>query len=159
MPIYEFTCPECGLRFDQRFSKMMTTDELPSHPCKECGQPAYRQVSAANFKFSHPTSQTRGALPPNTGTSDDWNYDRVIGRDAEAKWKVIGQRDAAKQKVIAEERQAGRVVDNSQLVRKADGDGYRPVQETERVEINKRREAAAAVAKAAAAQSKPKSDG
>ena len=156
MPIYEFTCPECGLRFDQRFSKMMTTEELPSHPCKECGQPAYRLMSVVNHEFSHPASQMRGALPPNTGTSDDWKFDRVIGRDAEAKWKVVEQRDAAKQRVIADEKQAGRLVNNSQLVRTADGDGYRPVQESERVEINKRREAAAAVAKAAAAKPKSK---
>jgi hypothetical protein len=116
-------------------------------------------MSVVNHKFSHPNSQMRGSLPPNTGTSDDWNFDRVIGRDADAKRKIIEQRDAAKQRVIADERKAGRLVDNSQLVRTSDGDGYRPVQETERVEINKRREAAAAVAKAAAVQSKPKSDG
>jgi putative FmdB family regulatory protein len=156
VPIYEFTCPECGLRFDKRFSKAASTEELPFTACQECGKPAYRQVTAANHKFSHSASQTRGALPPNTGTSDDWNFDRVIGRDAEAKWKVAGQRDAAKQRVIADEKQAGRLVGKSQLVRTADGDGYRPVQESERVEINKRREAAAAVAKAAAAKPKPK---
>lgn len=155
MPIYEFTCPECGLRFDQRFSKMMTTEELPSHPCKECGQPAYRLMSVVNHKFSHPTSQTRGALPPNTGTSDDWNFDRAIGRDAEAKWKIVEQRDAAKQRVIEEERKAGRAVDKSQLVRRADGEGYRTVQEPERVEINKRREAASTIGRMAS-QPKPK---
>lgn len=154
MPIYEFTCPECGLRFERRFPKSSTTEEMPSHPCSECGQPAYRQMSAANFKFSHPASQTRGALPPNTGTSDDWNFDRAIGRDAEEKWKVVAQRDAAKQRVIADERKAGRAVDKSQLVRTADGEGYRAVQESERVEINKRREAAATIGKMASAKPK-----
>jgi len=156
--VYEFTCPECGLRFERRFSKMATTEELPSHPCVECGEPAYRQMSIVNHKFNHPASQTRGALPPNTGTSDDWNFDRAIGRDAEEKWKVVGQRDAAKQKVIEQERQAGRQVGKDQLVRTGDGDGYRTVKEPERLEINKRREAAATVAKAAAEASKKPKD-
>ena len=38
--------------------------------------------------------------PPNTGTSDDWKFDKVIGRDAEAKHKVIQDRQAHKRSIL-----------------------------------------------------------
>ncbi len=98
MPVYEFICPACGLRFD-RLSKMSESD-IKEVPCKECRQPARRTVSAVNHTFRHGASQTNGIAPSNTGTSDDWNYDKVIGRDAEQKWRVIEQRQAEKNRVL-----------------------------------------------------------
>lgn len=98
MALYEYDCPACGLRFE-KLKGMSKADEPES--CPECKAPdAKKLISAANFAFVFPTSQTRGMAPPNTGTSHDWNYDKVIGRDAEAKHKLVQERQAHKREVI-----------------------------------------------------------
>lgn len=160
MPVYEFTCHSCGLRFDKLFRRMEGTDTLTDTPCDSCGEPAYRQVTAAAFKFSHPSSQVRGAAPSNTGTSDDWNYDKAIGRDAEQKWKVVEKRDAEKARVIRQERENGLALNNGQLVRSQEDGSYRAITEAERQVVNERRTTAFEIAQAAKAQSqKPPSEG
>ena len=98
MPIYEFTCQTCGLRFD-RLSKMSESG-LREVPCAECKQPAIRAISIVNHTFAHGANQVRGAAPPNTGTSDDWNYDKAIGRDAEQKWRLIDARTKHKKDIL-----------------------------------------------------------
>lgn len=98
MPIYEYGCPECGLRFEKL--RKMADSDLPA-VCPECKEPeAQRLVSATNFTFAFPSSQLRGAAPPNTGTSFDHNADLVIGRDAEQKWKAINERQQEKINVL-----------------------------------------------------------
>jgi len=110
-------------------------------------------MSAANHKFTHGANQTRGAAPPNTGTSDDWNYDKVIGRDAEKKWAAIEERKKHKNGIIRDERKQGRGVETDHLVRTQEGAGdYRVIKEKERKEVNRRRELSVAVAKAASQQ-------
>jgi putative FmdB family regulatory protein len=99
VPIYEYLCEECGLKFD-RLRKMSESD-MPQ-PCLECGTTARKLVSAANHAFVHPASQTRGMSPPSTGTSDDYNFDKVIGRDAARRWEHIGDRIDRKKQVIKE---------------------------------------------------------
>lgn len=99
LPIYEYLCEECGLKFD-RLRKMSESDA--PQPCLECGTEARKLVSAANHAFAHPASQTRGMAPPNTGTSDDYNFDKAIGRDAARRWENIGQRIDRKKQVIKE---------------------------------------------------------
>lgn len=155
MPVYEFTCHSCGLRFDKLFRRM-EGDTLTETPCDSCGETAYRQVTAAAFNFSHPASQVRGAAPPNTGTSDDWNYDKVIGRDAEQKWKIVEKRDTEKARVIRQERENGLALNKEQLVRSRGDGSYRPITEVERQAVNERRTTAFQVAQAAKAQSKKK---
>lgn len=152
MPIYVFTCQTCGLRFEKLFRRVSDDKE---HPCSECGGVGKRQVTAASFSFKHPQSQLRGALPPNTGTSDDFNFDKAIGRDAEKKWAKIHENNAAKDKVIGEEAKKGRGITRDHLVKKREG-GYRVVGESERKTINDRREAAFKVSQAATKQAKDK---
>jgi putative FmdB family regulatory protein len=159
MPVYEFTCHSCGLRFDKLFRRMESTDALSETPCSSCGEPAYRQVTAAAFKFSHAPSQVRGAAPPNTGTSDDWNYDKAIGRDAEQKWKVVEKRDAEKARVIRQERENGVVLNKGQLVRSQEDGSYRAITEPERQVVNERRTTAFQVAQAAKQQGKKPPEG
>ena len=146
MPIYVFTCQSCGLRFEKLYRRISDDKE---HPC-ECGGTGTRQVTAASFAFKHPVSQTPGIAPPNTGTSDDFNFDKAIGRDAERKWKAIDQRSAEKDRTIRHEREAGRMVNRDHLVPTGDGSGgYRVITENERVRANENRNAAFAIAQAA----------
>ena len=155
MPIYEFQCYSCGLRFEKLYRRV--TDD-PEAPCTSCGEPSQRQVTAAAFKFAH-TQGTRGALPPNTGTSDDWNWDKAIGRDAEEKWRKIEQRDKIKDTKIRDERREGKVVTRDHLIAQRDGSGeYRVMTEPERLVVNERRKAAFEVSPAVkkkAAKDKP----
>lgn len=99
MPVYEYLCEACGLKFD-RLRKMSESDA--PQPCLECGSDTRKLVSTVNHAFVHPASQTRGLAPPNTGTSDDYNYDKVIGRDAARRWENIRQRVERKKQVIKE---------------------------------------------------------
>lgn len=98
MAVYEYSCAACGLQFEKM--KAMSKAEEPES-CPECKVPdAKKLISAVNFSFTFPASQTKGMAPPNTGTSHDWNYDKVIGRDAEQKHKIIQERQAHKREVI-----------------------------------------------------------
>lgn len=132
MPIYEFTCATCGLRFD-RLSKM-SDSQLRQVPCKSCGAESFREVSAANHTFSHGDRFVRGAAPPNTGTSDDWNYDRIIGRDAEQKWKLFQDRVKHKQDILRQNPGA----EGADLSRTMDG-SYRVMDKAERTTVEQAR--------------------
>jgi putative FmdB family regulatory protein len=141
MPFYDYMCDDCGVQFEKLFKSISAAPAGVA--CPECGAGARKLVTAANHTFKHAPSQTRGALPPNTGTSDDWNFDRAIGRDAEQKWGVIGQRDGAKVQVIKDEAKAGRRVTRDHLVPTGEAPGdYRVVSEPERKWINTSRKAA-----------------
>lgn len=152
MPIYEFTCQSCGTRFEKLFRRV--SDE-PTHDCPNCEGEGTRQVSAVSFSFKHPPSQLNGPLPSNTGTSDDFNFDKAIGRDAAEKWGKIHENNARKDKMVTEAAKEGRGISRDHLVRKREG-GYREVGEGERTYINQNREAAHAISQAATKQAKDK---
>lgn len=151
MPIYVFTCQKCGLRFEKLFKSVSEDRESPC----TCGGVGTRQVTAASFKFAHSPNQLRGMAPPNTGTSDDWNYDKAIGRDAEQRWSKIHEDRQEKHKVVKEEAAQGRGITFDHLVKKPEG-GYRPITESERQYVNERREAAFIVTQAAKKQAQEK---
>ena len=44
MPLYDFSCPHCGHRFEE-FKRLAERDE--PEPCPSCGKPARRGISAA----------------------------------------------------------------------------------------------------------------
>lgn len=153
MPLYEYQCEVCGLRDEKLWPRISTAKD--SIPCGECGKDMKKLVSLTNHAFRHPESQTRGALPPNTGTSDDYKFDKAIGRDAEVKWKAVEARDAEKDRTIRAERAEGRGVTRDHLVPKLDGSGeYRTITEPERVRANQARQAAFDIAQAAKANGK-----
>ena len=139
MPIYVFQCEDCGLQFEKLFKSISGADNAA--PCEACGTPAQKQVTAANHKFKHAASQLRGPLPPNTGTSDDWKFDKVIGRDAEKKWKHIEARTTEKNRIVKQEAKAGRGITRNHLVPTGDSDGnpYRVITEPERKATNAHR--------------------
>ncbi len=135
MPIYVFTCQSCGLRFEELYRSISENKE---HPCS-CGGKGVRQVTSASFAFKHSQSQLNGAMPPNTGTSDDWNYDKAIGRDASQKWEKIHENNSKKEKMIREKRKEGVGITSQHLVKTRGGEGYRVMSESERKAINERR--------------------
>jgi putative FmdB family regulatory protein len=146
LAVYEYQCESCGLQFEKR--KAMSKSADPED-CPACGTEARKLVTAANFSFKHPSNQTRGVAPPSTGTSDDWNFDKTIGRDAAKRWEKIEERQAYKHGVLRHERQDKRVdAKPEHLVRTREGAGdYRVMTEPERKAINERRAAADAVRK------------
>jgi len=157
VPIYEYQCEECGLKAEKLWKRVSLAKA--TIPCESCGTNMRKLISAANFAFKHSATQTRGALPPSTGTSDDWSFDKAIGRDAEEKWKTVEQREAVKDKTVRQEREAGRGVTRDHLVPKVDGSGeYRVITETERVKANQNREAAFKIAQGSKKLSTPKDD-
>jgi putative FmdB family regulatory protein len=96
LPIYEYTCNECSIRFE-KMRKLAEHDD-PAN-CPECGTVVNKVPSATNFAFAG--AIVGGPRPQNTGVhSIDYNADRVIGRDAESRWKTITERQDYKRKVL-----------------------------------------------------------
>jgi putative FmdB family regulatory protein len=134
MPIHEYRCNDCGLQIERLFKRVSAVPDAVN--CPDCEDVEMQKlVSAVNHTFKHGAGQTRGMLPPNTGTSDDWNADKAIGRDAARKWETINQRKAHKDKILASERAQGRDARTEHLVRTPDGD-YRMIKEPERKAVN-----------------------
>mgnify|MGYP003141522282 CR=1 FL=1 len=94
MPIYQFQCQSCGLSFDKRWAYAQAKQQDFTTECASCGEKVKREMTPANFQFQ---GKADSALPQNTGVqSFDTNYDRVIGSDAEQKWKIIQKRQEEK---------------------------------------------------------------
>ena len=90
MPVYEFECQYCEIRF-KRTLKM---DTHPSHPCPECICDAPRLWEGFG---GHTFAPGEGATA-NSGVHDhDYpTADKAVGRDADARWEEIGQREKVK---------------------------------------------------------------
>ncbi len=86
MPIYEYTCADCG-RLTSVFLKSMSAAEEPA--CSHCGG---RKLSRALSRFAYHKSGQRvleeyGAEPQRL---EDYKDPRQIGRWAERKFKEYG---------------------------------------------------------------------
>jgi hypothetical protein len=74
--------------------------------------------------------------PQNTGVTEfDYNADRIIGEDSRKKWSVIEERNAEKERVLAQ----AKGVQSRDLSREADG-SYRVMSKQERVAVETARE-------------------
>lgn len=114
MPIYRYSCPACGLRFE----KMQGASARAEAACKRCGGDAARQVSAGNFKFAH---QPGALAPTNTGASSvDHDVDVVIGRDSALRLAEMQKRQDYKRGVV----RANQLEDGRRLSRLPDGDYF-----------------------------------
>jgi putative FmdB family regulatory protein len=52
MPLYEFTCPLCGYRYELLRLDVMTADPRPPVPkCPNCNKPLVRMVSQSSFQL------------------------------------------------------------------------------------------------------------
>ena len=92
MPTYTFGCEDCNVEFE-RTLKMA---EHLSHPCPSCGQDSARVWDADSLAFSFQGQQTGSTA--NTGVHDN-DYptaDKVVGRDADARWAMINERERVK---------------------------------------------------------------
>jgi putative FmdB family regulatory protein len=86
MPIYEYTCADCG-RLTSVFVKSMSGDAKPA--CSNCGG---KKLSRALSRFAYHKSEQRvleeyGAEPRSL---DEYKDPRQIGRWAERKFKEYG---------------------------------------------------------------------
>jgi len=147
VPVYEFLCRNCGLKFE----KILPMGKNKAHEC-ECGAEAEGIPSAFGFAFSH--KPVNGPVPQNTGVHGiDYNFDQVIGRDAAEKWKVVEERNKAKDQAARDAAKDGKLIEKrDQLVKT--GEGYRPITEPERVRVNENRTIAHEVSKAISAKAK-----
>lgn len=123
MPIYEYRCSDCGVQFEKLVRRM---GGEPTLPCPECGTASEKQVSAAAFSFTH--VPVGGPRPQNTGVHAlDYNADRVIGRDAEQRWKTIEARQSRKQQLMRDNDVSGH-----DLARSPGGQDYHVMKPEER---------------------------
>ncbi len=148
MPIYEYECGACGLRFEK--IKSMAKADNPE-TCSSCETPdARRLVSGANFAFAHTVQG--GPRPQNTGVySIDYNFDRVIGMDSAQKWKAISERQNHKREVIKDNPGST----GFDLSRTHDGD-YRVMGAEERKQVEQGRAVGQAATQAVNQAIKPK---
>lgn len=146
MPIHTYHCPSCGAQFEHFYRKASQVKDVKE--CISCQAGAQRVVSESSHTFQHTPD---GPTPQDTGVYEvDHNPEIVIGRDAEAKWKLIDERENYKNALLRQERSQGKDVYPEHLVRTREGAGdYRIVGEQERKAINERRALARAVAEKA----------
>jgi len=86
MPIYEFKCNECGLRFERLYAetKGEATEECPS-----CKKAAHKIISRTN----HVMKESK-VIPK--------EIDLKVGRDAEKRWLAYEDRKNEKEKIKKE---------------------------------------------------------
>jgi putative FmdB family regulatory protein len=102
MPIYDYQCHECGLRFEQ---SVKFSDRENDHPCHACNQPANRLMPASVKGVFN--KDVTGPVPQNTGIhSLDAHIDRVIGKSAAQGWATHENRVADKREVLRQNPEA-----------------------------------------------------
>lgn len=97
MPMYEFQCAHCGLRFDKRRPVTKRNDPLS---CEGCGKAA--KIIPPPTVAGHFKKNVTGPVPQNTGIHDlDTHIDRVIGQSSKQGWDVAEERKRQKEDVMA----------------------------------------------------------
>lgn len=100
MPMYEFKCPECGLRFE----KLVHDKNVKSHNCLSCGALSTKELSSFGFVFGS------GKTPGNTGVDSlDSSVDKGVGRDAARRWEAVKDRNSYKRRVQRDNGEEGKV--------------------------------------------------
>ncbi|OHD25547.1 MAG: hypothetical protein A2Y38_13055 [Spirochaetes bacterium GWB1_59_5] len=127
MPVFEWQCQDCGLRFEAFVSREKREEP---HVCPQCDALATPAVpSDISGVFNHDVS---GPGPQNTGIQSlDADYDRVIGQHAKQSWTVIEQRVQEKRRVMATQGVPG-----EQLSRNLDG-SYSPLAPEEKAVLDR----------------------
>jgi len=81
MPLYEYKCAACGHEFEELKSKPEGSETTP---CKQCGADAPKKIS----QFS---AVIAGGSPTET-------LDMTVGREADKRWKMYGDRQSKRRK-------------------------------------------------------------
>jgi putative FmdB family regulatory protein len=96
VPRYVFECNDCSLEFE-RTLKMA---ENLTHACPQCGEDAFR-VWDGNMSFGFKGSTTGSTANTGVHVDDYPTADKVVGRDAEARWAQYHERERVKQEARA----------------------------------------------------------
>ena len=97
MPLFDYQCYSCGLKFEQFVKR--TSKKKEQAVCTSCGKIAVRVLSELSFAYDAETLSE--ASPQNSGISSfDYNFDKVIGQDAKKKWDLIEERVNQKKQVL-----------------------------------------------------------
>lgn len=106
MPTYEYACQACEVEFEELLTQ---SDEIQQfakqHPCPQCGEPAPRIASAANFAFAAPARAAAGSGVHGQSGIHDLDYpsvDKAVGRSSAKRWDAFNQRKAERDKVRRE---------------------------------------------------------
>lgn len=98
MPLYEYQCLECGLRFEKIRPHTKRQDKAD---CPTCGTSSDRTLPATVSSVVE--GAVKGPGPQNTGyASLDAHIDRVIGKSAQQGWSFQERRTKEKEEVIRE---------------------------------------------------------
>ncbi len=134
MPLYKYQCFECGLEFEE----LRPASKREECPCPSCSIMAKKLISSGSFQFQH---KPTGPIPQNTGVASvDYNYDKVIGRDAAQKWEKIEERRSQKLRFLEEQKRNGNAVGMDQITPTLEG-GFRTLTNSEISEVNENRKA------------------
>jgi putative FmdB family regulatory protein len=76
MPLYEFFCRDCNLKFEE----LVNQTDISQSPCIKCGKPANKQVSSF--------------APVISGGSPNETIDMAVGREADKRWKNYDERQS-----------------------------------------------------------------
>lgn len=87
MPLFEFKCEKCELKFE----KVINLNFKGDMPCPSCASNSSRQLISKDVS---------GVVKEGTAIPKD--IDRIVGRDADKKWEEIEEKKSIKEKIKRE---------------------------------------------------------
>lgn len=98
MPMYDYYCESCALVFE-KMTSAKSSEALK--PCPSCGGSCAKKFSPGSGHVFDNNLTHEGLVPQNTGVSSlDVDFDRIVGRDAEARYKVYEEREERRRDVL-----------------------------------------------------------
>jgi len=96
MPLYKFSCPQCGHKFGKMF---------PSPPsstrCPKCPALVERVLSAPKLQVAS-SAQVLPSAAATGVASVDYDLDQAVGRSSKEGWKLVETRQDRKRELLAE---------------------------------------------------------
>jgi putative FmdB family regulatory protein len=98
MPIYEYLCDLCAIKFEKTLKAELSENK---QPCPGCSGLSDRVPSVVTPTFLGNTMKDASGL-----SSLDNNFDRLVGEDSFRQWHVIADREKEKLKILNENPEA-----------------------------------------------------
>lgn len=99
MPTYDFHCRDCNLTYSQFLRKRASS--RPAAPCPGCGVDQEAALGAVGHVFQD--GKDVAADPDARGETGvyglDYSTDKNVGRDAQARWEAVKDRNSSKQEL------------------------------------------------------------